>query len=74
MTPLAAEIDALVRELAAEQLRPDDFWIPRLASILEQLADIEFQLRMKSVDVPRSVPDGGRSKSQSRTRDRSVRD
>jgi len=49
MTPLAAEIDALVRELAAEQLRPDDFWKPRLASILEQLADLEFQSQMQPV-------------------------
>lgn len=47
MTPLAAEIDTLVRELAAQQLLPDDFWKPRLASILEQLADLEFQQRMQ---------------------------
>jgi len=68
MTALAAEIDALVRELAAEQLRPDDFWKPRLASILEQLADIEFQLRMKSVDALGGVITGKRDVMQTAER------
>ena len=43
MTPLASDIDALVRELAGQQLKPDEFWRPRLASILERVADLYFE-------------------------------
>jgi len=60
MTPLAAEIESVIRELAGQQALQDGFWIPRLASILEQLADIEFQLRMKSVDALGGVITGKR--------------
>ena len=59
MTPLAAAIDALVRELAAQQLLPDEFWRARLASILERVADLHFQ-RGETEAAIASLPAGMR--------------
>jgi len=43
---LADRISNLVRELAGQQALPDEFWRPRLAAILEALADREFERRV----------------------------
>jgi hypothetical protein len=43
---LSDRISGLVRELAGQQAAPDPWWQAELASILEAIADREFERRL----------------------------
>jgi hypothetical protein len=47
MNDIIARINRLVHELAAQQLRQDDWWKPELASITEALNDRAFERRQR---------------------------